>query len=138
MTRENIFDGISRERDRQEGMWGVAFDDKNTINDWVTYITAYASSAAMGNLNPRESRKKILQAVTIGVAALERFDANGFLPPRHYDEPAEPDYCPKEYVEKVCLACNHLGCEKVSHPGGDSKTMVDKLSCGFGHWTDDF
>lgn len=86
MKRTKIFKEIDDERDYQEDKWGVEFDDKNTINDWVTYITKYAGESAFIEDDKAEQRKKLLKAVTIGVAALERFDENGGFPPRHYDK----------------------------------------------------
>lgn len=51
---------------------------------------------------------------------------------------SEPDNCTKDYADDTCPDCEFLVCEQVSHPGGDSKSSVDKLSCGLGHWEDNF
>ena len=50
----------------------------------------------------------------------------------------EPENCTKEYTDDICPDCKFLKCERVSHPGGDSRSSVDKLSCGLGHWEDNF
>lgn len=78
---------IEREREYQKNKgFDGTFDDKNTCNDWVTYITQYASGAAFVPVG-LEQRTKLFKALTIAVAALEAFDRNGGFPPRHYDPP---------------------------------------------------
>lgn len=84
--RTKIFTEIENERTYQDNKWGVESDNKNTINDWVAYITTYCGQAAKYGATEDEQRKQLLKAVAIGVAALERFDVNGKFPKRHYDK----------------------------------------------------
>ena len=81
----SILEEIKAERVYQDQKWGTDFDNKNTINDWVTYITQYATKAATMGLSKDEQRKFILKTATLGVAALETFDRNNGFAPRHYD-----------------------------------------------------
>lgn len=83
-----IFADIYQERLRQESAWGSAFDDKNTINDWVTYICQYTTVAAGLRLTPQDSRIALLKAASIIVAALEASYRNEGFPPRHYENHA--------------------------------------------------
>ena len=39
MSTKTIIAEITNERNYQKRKWGNEFDDKNTVNDWVTYIT---------------------------------------------------------------------------------------------------
>ena len=82
-TRTQIFTRINNERDRQDRMYGTQFDDKNTANDWGSYIAAYANSFIVNEeLNPREQIEKTM---AICCAALEAHERNNGFPPRHYD-----------------------------------------------------
>lgn len=90
MNREQILNEINLERQRQNGLWGDDFDDKNTPNDWVAYITNYVSVGAydgheehytLGNF-----RRCLVKAATICVAAIEAIDRNGKCADRHYDK----------------------------------------------------
>jgi len=85
--RENIFEQINQERDYQDGKWGVGFDDKNTMNDWFTYIAIYGGRACEMARTKEEQRKFLLKTATLAVAALEAFDRNDGMAPRHYDSP---------------------------------------------------
>jgi hypothetical protein len=38
---EIILDQVRIERERQLKLWGNTFDDKNTRNDWITYVISY-------------------------------------------------------------------------------------------------
>ena len=85
----SILEEISSEREYQNTQWGVTFDDRNTLNDWVTYICMYSGKAAdLANV-PADQRMYLLKTATLAVAALEAFDRNGGFPPRHYDEGAK-------------------------------------------------
>jgi hypothetical protein len=74
----SILEDITAERAYQEKSWGTAFDDRNTLNDWVAY-------AASMKATPAEQREGILKTATILIAAVEAFDRNKGFPPRHYD-----------------------------------------------------
>lgn len=85
MFREKIFEEISKERDYQNSKWGTEFDDKNTLNDWVSYMNIYLGQASKIDSNPTEQERQLLKAVTIGVAALETLYRNGKFADRHYE-----------------------------------------------------
>lgn len=83
---EKILAEIAEERKRQDELWGVEFDRKNTLNDWGTYIGQYTGYAAEMGRTPEEQRDFMLKVAALAVAALEAFDRNNGFPPRHYDE----------------------------------------------------
>ncbi len=86
LFRLAIFDEIDNERKRQEELWGDEFDNKNTPNDWVTFITRYASRAADDTIAQKEDyHTNLLKAITIGVAALEAYDRAQGTVRRHYE-----------------------------------------------------
>lgn len=82
---DEIFDQIRKERECQNAKWGVAFDDKNTANDWSSYVTRYNGNASFA-ATPNEWRTQVVKVAALAVAALEAFDRNGGLPGRHYDK----------------------------------------------------
>ena len=81
---ETILRDVVTERQHQVAKWGIEFDDKNTINDWVSYITSYAGQAAFED-NAAVRRHKLIQVAALAVAAVEAFDRNLSFPNRHYD-----------------------------------------------------
>lgn len=81
MTRKDIFDQIEIERAYQDSKWGPNFDDKNTVNDWVTYMMSYLGKAVTFPLDINAFRTAILKVATLGVAILEQDS----YAPRHYD-----------------------------------------------------
>ena len=84
-SRKKIFGEINEERDYQDTRWGTEFDNKNTINDWMTYISMYGGYATEINRTKVDQRKYMLKVASLAVAALERFDENDGFAPRHYD-----------------------------------------------------
>jgi hypothetical protein len=80
-----IFDEIQGERAYQDKKWGTSFDDKNTTNDWVTYIDQYAGKASPLTKDDTTSRIAFLKVAALAVAAIEALDRNGSFPKRHYD-----------------------------------------------------
>jgi hypothetical protein len=76
---------VLSERSYQNKTWGTAFDDKNTLNDWVAYAVIYLGQAARMKAPPDEQRKGILKAATLLVGGIEAFDRNNGFAPRHYD-----------------------------------------------------
>jgi hypothetical protein len=83
---KKILEEVLKEREYQETRWGDAFDSKNTANDWVAYITAYAGKAVTLPWDSKQFRTQLLKVAAICVAAVERLDSrNGELPKRHYD-----------------------------------------------------
>ena len=83
MNRADIFKMIDLERERQNGVWGEKFDNKNTPNDWVAYLCAHAGKAVTLPWDRAAFRKAVLKVAAIAVAILERED----YAPRHYDVP---------------------------------------------------
>jgi len=86
-NRQQILAHISDERGRQDEKWGDEFDKKNTSNDWITFICAYAGKAYRHKWDPINFRLRLIQTAAICVAAIEILDesVNGSLPPTHYD-----------------------------------------------------
>ncbi len=85
MSRETIFSEIKDERIYQDGKWGTKFDDQNTYNDWMSYVCMYLSDGGK-MINPQEKQRVgLVKAASLCVAALEAFDRNNGMSPRHYD-----------------------------------------------------
>ena len=85
IDRDGIYAAIDYERDYQDERWGDEFDDKNTANDWCTYICRYATNAADFNGTTVRFREQMTKVAALAVAAIEATDRTGELPPRHYD-----------------------------------------------------
>lgn len=83
--RQEIFKEIDIERRYQEKKWGKAFDMKNTISDWATFISYYTTTSAMGDKTTGERREDLIKAAALAVAALESIDSFNDLPKRHFD-----------------------------------------------------
>lgn len=70
-------------------LWGIDFDDKNTANDWVAFITYYASTGAYSGrqekYTPENFRKCLSKAAGLCLAAMLAIDRNGNCAPRHYE-----------------------------------------------------
>lgn len=81
MKRSDIFAAVEKERAYQDEKWGRDFDDKNTVNDWVAYMTKYLGQAVTLPWTDATFRTQLLKVIALGVAALER----NTYPPRHYD-----------------------------------------------------
>lgn len=86
MSRQIIFNMINSEREYQDSKWGTDFDDQNTPNDWVAYITSYASRASAMDLTPEDFEIAMVKVAALAVAAIETLRRNGQLAARHYDE----------------------------------------------------
>jgi hypothetical protein len=87
VTLQEILDQIRAEREYQDENWGTEFDDKNTLNDWSTYVNIYMAQASVMTATSEEQRKNLLKAATLLVAAVETFDRNdGKFAPRHYED----------------------------------------------------
>lgn len=84
-NRKTILDQISFEREYQNDKWGKEFDDKNTPNDWVAYITNYLGKAVTMPFNDTQFRINMRKVAALAVAALEQDK----YAPRHYDIPAQ-------------------------------------------------
>jgi len=86
MSLTSVLEEIRAEREYQDSQWGIEFDDKNTLNDWLAYITMYAGQAARMDTPPIDQRKNMLKVAALAVAALEAFDRNQQFAPRHYED----------------------------------------------------
>lgn len=85
-NKMTIFEEISLEREYQDQRWGELFDDKNTVNDWGSFVSLYLGRAVSMGATPAEQRKGMLKAASLCVAALETFDRNNGFASRHYDK----------------------------------------------------
>ncbi len=85
-VRREIFKQIEVERAYQQSRWGNEFDDLNTPNDWVTYITNYATQAAPLKRDVETFETKMLKVAALAVAAIETSKRNGGPALRHYDK----------------------------------------------------
>ena len=84
--RAEIYSQIEGELEYARQKWGIEFDARNTLNDWVTYINMYASDAAKIAIPPSEARKKLIKAAGLAISAIENLDFNGQFAPRHYED----------------------------------------------------
>ena len=72
--QEVILAEIRQERQKQDQIWGKTFDDRNTLVEWITYITKYAGNAYTHKWDVYVFRTKMLQVAAIAVAAVEAID----------------------------------------------------------------
>ena len=86
-----IFNEINEEMDKAQKKWGGdSFDDKNTQNDWIAYITRYAGNALQLDSNSPVFRESMIKVAGLAIRAVEQFD-KGKIADRHYDEPRNID-----------------------------------------------
>ena len=81
------FTAVTEERIYSLTQWDEEdFDDKNTLNDWVTYICMYATeSAKMARRDdPTAIYDKLIKAANLALSAARRV-REGTVAPRHYD-----------------------------------------------------
>lgn len=74
---EKVLQEIRDEREYQKKRYDQAFDDANTPNDWVSYITTYAGQAGTATRNDRtleNFRKMMVKVAALAVAAVEAAD----------------------------------------------------------------
>ena len=74
MTRGSIFAEVDMERVRQDGLWGIAFDDSNTAFDWVAYITKFAGKSLTRPFSWTGFRECMIKVAALAVAAIEACD----------------------------------------------------------------
>ena len=74
---------IMAERLRQDGLWGDAFDQKNTANDWHAYVAHYMSLAMRSSA--QDYAVNMVKAAGIAQAAVLMIDRYGRCAPRHYE-----------------------------------------------------
>lgn len=80
---DTIITKIKGEHARQKSLWGTVFDDKNTLDNWIAFITAYCGKAFSAD-SPKKARHRLLQVATLAIAACEAYDRNDGFPPSHY------------------------------------------------------
>lgn len=89
VEKQKILDELMDERMRQQELWGVKFDNKNTANDWAAYICNYVASGAYSGrqekYSPEKFRECLKKAAMLCIAAIEAIDRNGDCAPRHYE-----------------------------------------------------
>lgn len=75
---EKLYAEIEAERQRALAKLPEGYEDKNTMNDYVAYITAYLGRAARGVFrNERENqtfRENMVKVAALAVAALVRWE----------------------------------------------------------------
>jgi hypothetical protein len=86
----SVLEKVIGEREYEDAIWGMAFDDKNTLNDWAAYAVTYLGKAVSMEATPDEQYRNVLKTATLLMASLEAFDRNGGFVPRHYD-PENPN-----------------------------------------------
>ena len=79
-------DAVIAEAEYAFQKWGTAFDDNNTLNDWVTYISMYATEAAKidNKAYPITQYEKLIKAANLALTAAKRI-RTGTIALRHYD-----------------------------------------------------
>lgn len=85
MSRQHIFEQIDKERAYQNERFGVAFDDRNTVNDWATWINNYLTRATDMSAPPSQQYAALVKVASLAVAALEAFERNGRFAFRHFE-----------------------------------------------------
>ena len=72
--------------------WGLDFDDKNTLNDWLTYAGMYGTDAARMGATKDEQYAMLIKAAHLMLCAAGRV-RQGALPDRHYEgQPARGEH----------------------------------------------
>ena len=125
--QSGVLDEIRAEREYQNGEWGTEFDDKNTLNDWVTYIANYASQAAGMETPPEDQRKNMLKVATLAVAAVESFNRNGQFAPRHYEDRVPAGTRPGDKISEAWSA-NEVAAQKPAEPRSAYISLHDEIA----------
>jgi hypothetical protein len=77
---------LRRRYQDQKSKWGHAFDDKNTPNDWVSFIANYAVKGCTFRVTADEFREAMVDVAAIALAAVEALERrSNTLARRHYD-----------------------------------------------------
>lgn len=78
----DAFDSVAAELDRQQelafGNDTPSFDEGNSKNDWVSYISAYAGRAGSAFRNEREEqdfRENMVKVAALAISAIRAHDA---------------------------------------------------------------
>jgi len=83
--RNDIILEINSELEYSNKKWGTEFDNKNTSNDWVAYITHQVGKAVTLSLNRYEFEVRMKKVAGLAISAIEASRRNGGPAPRHYD-----------------------------------------------------
>jgi len=72
-SRQLVYEAIDREREYQDMVWGRGHDESHNLPAWLLIMKQLLAESEQAWLSggPGESQRKILQAVSTGVAALE-------------------------------------------------------------------
>ena len=82
-----VLEELNSQLNYQDEKWGTEFDDKNTMNDWIAYLSKYNGQAlTLENNNAGNFVTNMYKVAGIAVAAIEAVSRNGGLPKRHYDK----------------------------------------------------
>lgn len=85
---------VLKETRRAEKMWGSDFDEKNTLNDWVSYINGYLARASDMGTSLSVVKSNLRKAAGLALSAL-LYAENDALAPRHYDTKRRPKSLPE-------------------------------------------
>jgi hypothetical protein len=94
MDIQAIANNVGSEVLRAREQWGVDFDSKNTLNDWVVYVNIYLAKATAMGASEEEVKKGLRKAAGLVFSALYHAENGGFAP-RHYDGQARPQSLPE-------------------------------------------
>ena len=83
--RRHILEEISTERDHQCLRYSEEFDHKNTLSDWIAFITIQLGRSAETAASKSEQRTRMVKVAALAVAAVEAFDRRNEFGARHYD-----------------------------------------------------
>ena len=90
MTRDRIYEVLSRERDRQDNLWGMPHENPHQIDEWMDLMSEEIREA-FSALTSIEKIKELIQAIAVGIACLEQFEVGGYShAPRNQPPPPHP------------------------------------------------
>ncbi len=84
MVAQEEVDALDAELKYAHDKWAGSFDGLNTLSDWVTYITQYASKSARMDYNKQEQYDCLIKAAGLALNAATRV-RTGDIAPRHFD-----------------------------------------------------
>jgi hypothetical protein len=80
VSLQRVLEDVVNERAHQENRWGVVNDDRNTFEDWRTYMNKYSFRVGHAMPNSPTQRRRLIQVAALAVAAIESFDRNRGFP----------------------------------------------------------
>jgi len=81
----HIMRKIREEVAAQAEIYGDGFDERNTSNDWVSYICRYACRAANVRTTAEDQRGALIKVAALCVSAMLVLERNEGFAPKHYD-----------------------------------------------------